>query len=241
MNKQILEAINRGIKLALDDYQDIEDNSSISQDIDIIDSDDVLQHYAQFYRIIEKLGVPPKSVNDILTVAEIDGLSVYSKEHNVKYYPKNKEDLDRIIRPFLWDYTHADLNWIDTSRITDMHKLFMNSVFNGDISEWDTSNVLYMDHMFENNQIFNGDISKWNVNKLVSAYKMFFNASNFNCDLSQWNPCNLEDGREMFYGTTSLRCNLGGWKLYKCKRFGDMFTKSGLTLRVFNSPQFHKR
>ena len=241
LNKQILEAVHRGIKLALDDYENIGPNSSISRDNDVIDSEDVLQHYAKFYGIIEKLGMPVKTVDDILTVAEIDGLSVYSKEHNIKYTPKDKEDLDRILRPFLWQYNHADLNWIDTHKITDMRKLFMNSVFNGDISEWDTSNVLYMDHMFENNQIFNGDISKWNVSKLVSAYKMFFNASNFNCDLSQWNPCNLEDGIEMFYGTTNLKCNLGGWKLYKCKRFGDMFTKSGLTLRGFNSPQFFER
>lgn len=235
---KILEAVNRGIQLALDDMEDIEDINPISQTSDVIDSEDVLQHYACFYRIIEKLGVPPKSTDDTLTVDEIDNLIVYSKEHNVKYVPKDKDDLDRILKPFLWQYSHADLNWIDTRKITDMRKLFMNSVFNGDISEWDTSNVTHADRMFENNQIFNGDISKWNVSKLVSAYRMFFNASSFNCDLSNWDPCNLEDGIEMFYGTINLKCNLGNWKLYKCKRFGDMFTRSGLTLRGFNSPKF---
>ena len=230
--KQILEAVNRGIQLALDDIEDIEDNSSISQTSDVIDSEDVLQHYAKFYRIIKKLGV------EIVPKKDINNLIVYSKEHNVKYVPKDKDDLTRILHIFLNQHTHENLNWIDTSRITDMSWLFANTLFNGDISEWDTSNVTHADHMFENNQMFNGDISKWNVSKLISAYRMFCNASNFNCDLSNWDPCNLEDGIEMFYGTTNLKCNLGNWKLYKCKRFGDMFTKSGLTLRGFNSPKF---
>ncbi len=39
--KQILEAINKGIQLALDDIEDIKDNSSISQTSDVIDSEDV--------------------------------------------------------------------------------------------------------------------------------------------------------------------------------------------------------
>jgi len=39
LNKQILEAVNRGIKLALDDFEDIENNSSISQSSDVIEND----------------------------------------------------------------------------------------------------------------------------------------------------------------------------------------------------------
>ena len=235
LTKQILEAVNRGIKFALDDYQDIEPNSSISSTNDVIDAENIISHHVHFYGIIKKLGVeivPKKDINNLIT---------YSKEHNIKYCPTDKDDLTRVLHIFLNQYNHEDLNWIDTSGITDMSWLFANSVFNGDISEWDTSNVLHMDHMFENNQIFNCDISKWDVSNVVSACRMFCNASNFNQDLSQWNPCNLEDGIEMFYGTTNLRCNLGSWKLYKCRRFGDMFTNSGLTLRGFNSPQFFER
>ena len=39
---KILEAINRGIYLALDDYEDNEPNSSLSQHNDVIDSEDVI-------------------------------------------------------------------------------------------------------------------------------------------------------------------------------------------------------
>lgn len=40
--------------------------------------------------------------------------------------------------------------------------MFKNSIFNGDLSKWDVSNVTYMDSIFENSQ-FQGDVSHWNV------------------------------------------------------------------------------
>ena len=58
LNKQILEAIHRGIKLALDDYQDIEPNSSISRDNDVIDSEDIIQQRVDLGRITVDLGLP---------------------------------------------------------------------------------------------------------------------------------------------------------------------------------------
>ena len=38
--------------------------------------------------------------------------------------------------------------------------MFEGSQFNGDISNWNVSNVGWMDGMFYNSN-FNGDISKW--------------------------------------------------------------------------------
>ena len=43
-----------------------------------------------------------------------------------------------------------------------MSYLFSGSKFNGDISEWDVSNVDNMRGMFLDSK-FNGDISKWNT------------------------------------------------------------------------------
>lgn len=42
----------------------------------------------------------------------------------------------------------ANLNWIDTSKVTDMSYLFNSSSMNFNISEWDVSNVEKMDAMF---------------------------------------------------------------------------------------------
>ena len=43
---------------------------------------------------------------------------------------------------------------------------------NGDISNWDVSNVIDMSHMFYNSK-FNSDISGWNVSNLADIRWMF--------------------------------------------------------------------
>ena len=60
--KQILEAINRGIQLALDDYEDNEPNSSISQHNDVIDSDDVIKHKVDLMKEVVDLGLPSRTL-----------------------------------------------------------------------------------------------------------------------------------------------------------------------------------
>ena len=55
---KILEAVNRGIQLALDDYQDIEDNNSVSSKQDVIDSKDVIQQRLELDELTVDLGLP---------------------------------------------------------------------------------------------------------------------------------------------------------------------------------------
>ena len=43
-----------------------------------------------------------------------------------------------------------------------MSQMFFCSIFDGDISNWNVSNVEKMDGMFESSY-FNGDISKWDL------------------------------------------------------------------------------
>ena len=60
--KQILEAINKGIQLALDDMEDIEDNSSISQTNDIIDAEDVIENHIMIRKWCVDLGLPSRTL-----------------------------------------------------------------------------------------------------------------------------------------------------------------------------------
>ena len=108
-NKHILEAVNRGIKLALDDYQDMEPNSSISSDNDVIDSEDVIQKQIDFWNEWVDLGLPSGTLwakynlgvnskkldkakdwyGDYYAFGELETKSDYNID-DYKWYDKNK-------------------------------------------------------------------------------------------------------------------------------------------------------
>jgi surface protein len=51
-------------------------------------------------------------------------------------------------------------------------KMFLNSIFNSPISNWDVSNVQNMKRMFYNS-IYNFDISEWDVGEYTNVNQMF--------------------------------------------------------------------
>ena len=58
------------------------------------------------------------------------------------YKPETKEELEKIIKERISkEGQNCDLNDIDVSLINDMSFLFYGSNFNGNISNWNTSNV----------------------------------------------------------------------------------------------------
>ena len=97
-----------------------------------------------------------------------------SKVYN--YHPQTKDELEELVNELIEERgLEANLNDIDTSAITNMCLLFMNSEFTGDISNWDVSNVTNMRLMFAYSQ-FTGDISNWDVNNVKDMAYMFTNS-----------------------------------------------------------------
>ncbi len=92
----------------------------------------------------------------------------------------NKESLKVAIEELIKQGSTADLNSIDTSRITDMSELFVDMEnFNGDISCWDVSNVTDMSSMFSGAKEFNHEIGGWDVSHVTDMSRMFEEANAF--------------------------------------------------------------
>lgn len=114
-----------------------------------------------------------------------------------QYKPKDLKELTQIIKDAVADDNEADLNFIDTSLITSMNSLFEDIDFDGDISNWDVSNVKDMDYMFYTSN-FTGKnspgINKWNVSSVKTMDSMF-EQSKFEQDISGWEidpSCSVE-------------------------------------------------
>ena len=94
-----------------------------------------------------------------------------NKNTGYKYFPKTKEELQDIIKQRIkQDGNECDLNDIDVSNIIDMSSLFKGTNFNGDISNWNVSNVTNMGSMFYGCTKFNQDISSWDVSNVTYRY-----------------------------------------------------------------------
>ena len=140
------------------------------------------------------------------TIIEKLVINKNTKIEKYHYHPKTNEELIQTVYKLIKERgKDADLNDIDTSEITDMSTVFsdndVNKGFNGNISEWDVSNVKVMTEMFLGSKFTgkNGDISNWDVRNVEDMFQMFA-YSYFNGDISKWNISNVKNMKHMFHG-----------------------------------------
>ena len=142
-----------------------------------------------------------------------------------KYFPESKKELKELVSKLIDERgSEADFNDIYTGYITDMSGLFhCEWWFNGNISEWDVSNVTDMSDMFKKCEKFNQDISKWDVSKVKDMSAMFDMCKQFNGDISGWDVSNVKDMSYMFSYCSSFNQDLSHWDVSKVKDMEGMF------------------
>ena len=152
-----------------------------------------------------------------------------------KYRPKNKEELIKAIKKEIFEIQgtpdnpnwKADLNCIDTSNVTDMSDLFSEKYgfekFDGEISNWNVSNVYNMNGMFYKSK-FNQDISEWDVGNVENMSSMF-EESKFNRDISKWNVSNVKVMIYMF-AFSEFNRDISNWDVSNVKNMSWMFENS---------------
>ena len=130
-----------------------------------------------------------------------DKVDIKNKTNNKTNYtvqPKNKDELMYIITS-TFKIKQYDLNFIDTSKITDMSELFININHNFDVSKWDVSNVTNMSQMFYYCKNFDCDLSNWDVSNVKDMYALFRKCNKVTGKgLENWDVSKVTDMRYMF-------------------------------------------
>ena len=129
------------------------------------------------------------------------------------------------------EYGHIS-NW-DTSNVTYMQGLFHGAnEFNEDISNWDVSSVTTMNNMFYSSYQFNQNIGSWDVSNVTTMAVMFSNAAAFNQDISNWNVSNVTNMRGMFEYTYLFNSEMGSWDVSNVTNMYRMFSGSNFNKNI---------
>ena len=117
--------------------------------------------------------------------------------------------------------TQYDIADWDVSNVISMNHMFCDnfSLRSLDLSRWDVSNVRTMYCMFDDNQSLKtiGDVSHWNTANLIDAggwlnYSISFTGDESGTlDLSGWDTSKLKAVGEMFLNTKIQTIDLSGW------------------------------
>lgn len=119
--------------------------------------------------------------------------------------------------------TTEDLSGWDMSSVTATLGMFQDTLFNGNVSTWDVSNVVNAQAMFINDPVFNQDVSAWNFASATNLGELFYQASAFNQDLSGWNVSNVTSMSGMFAYASSFNQDLSAWDVGSVTSMASMF------------------
>ena len=155
-------------------------------------------------------------------------LHITTKSHIYTCYPKTRKELQEIIiKRIEEDGPDCNLNDIDVSQVEDMRALFYaykdDLKFINIHAKPLSRNQMFTAKGHDIFKEFNGDISQWDVSNVKCISHMFEGCEQFNCDISQWDIPNVKDIICMFNGCESFRQNLDEWDVSNVKYMHNAF------------------
>ena len=118
---------------------------------------------------------------------------------------------------------------LDLTGTTILTNMFTGcNVFNGNINNWNVSNVTAMNNMFSCPG-FNQPLNNWNVSNVTNMSGMFAQSFAFNQPLNDWNVSNVTDMSAMFrttFGSPAFNQPLNNWNVSKVTNMTQMFDRA---------------
>lgn len=120
---------------------------------------------------------------------------------------------------------NGDLSNWDVSNVTSFNQMFYsNTVFTGKgLENWDISSADAIEYMFFNCPVFNGQIGGWDTSGVTTMRHAFRQCSIFNQDISSWDTSLVTYMNNMFEGASEFNQPLNSWDVRTCVDFSSMF------------------
>ena len=216
LNNKLLKAVQKGLSEALSNY----DLTALDDEDSVLVKNNIYKHSSIYDDIIDK-NMPKFLDNNEIFKDTVEKMILIDRQYTVK----NKNELKLLIKKSIKVFgNECDLNWIDTSQITDMSYLFYDMTkFNGHIEKWDVSNVKDMNSMFSWAYSFNQLIGDWNVSNVKNMADMFNNACSFNQPIGNWNVSNVENMSSMFSYAYSFNQPISDWDASNVNTYNMFF------------------
>ncbi|EDP71748.1 transmembrane protein, putative [Flavobacteriales bacterium ALC-1] len=114
-------------------------------------------------------------------------------------------------------------NW-DVSNVEIFDEAFAYcDIFNQPIGGWNMSNATSLDYMFYEAYTFNQPLNNWNVSNVINMEGVFSDAVVFNQDLNNWNVSNVISMDELFYAAEAFNGNISSWNVSNVENMEEMF------------------
>ncbi|MGB0523329.1 MAG: BspA family leucine-rich repeat surface protein [Flammeovirgaceae bacterium] len=124
---------------------------------------------------------------------------------------------------------NGDIGDWDISNVTNISGMFYNTdSFNQDISAWEVGNVTDMSNAFRDTRSFDQDLSTWDVSSVTNMNNMFRDALRFDQDISTWEVSNVTDMGEMFRNANFFNQDISSWNVSSVTDMNNMFNEAGL-------------